>query len=311
MHRFFFFAAIFLLLSCSSEKQPGVAGQEASTPEVGAAAETSQAPAASAGVYSLEIKPVEATGRSTFYLVPQGLGLSDAKIVWLVNGEPAAGQSSNQFKSTDIRKGDRVQAKAEIGGQEALSNVVQIRNSPPAVKEVKLIPGGPKQEDELGVEVKTEDIDGDDVSLTYEWSKNGEPAGNGRYLSVPLKRGDKIKLRIIPFDGEAYGRPVLLEREVSNFPPVVINDKKFNFDQKVFTYQVLASDPDGDRLTYSLRSGPPGMSIDSATGFVKWNVPLDFKGPVSASVLVDDGHGGTTSYDLNVIIGSESVRQPR
>ncbi len=311
MSRFLCVAVVLLLLSCSSEKQPGVAGQGSSTPEGGAAVETTQASATPAGAYSLEIRPLEATGRSTFYLVPHGFGLSDAKIFWLVNGEPAAGQSSNQFKSTDLKKGDKLQAKAEIKGQEVFSNAVQIKNSPPAVKEVKLIPGGPKQGDELGVDVKTEDIDGDEVSLAYEWTKNGEPAGNGKYLNVPLKRGDKIRLRIIPFDGEAYGRPVLLEREISNFPPVVINDNKFNFDQKVFTYQVLASDPDGDRLTYSLKSGPPGMSIGPATGFIKWNVPLDFKGPVSASVLVDDGHGGTASYDLNVTIGSELVRQLR
>ena len=276
----------------------------------GDSSETSKTEIVATGTYSIEIKPVppDAARNSTFYFIPQGFALSDAKVVWLINGEPAAGQSSNQFKSTDLKKGDKLQAKAEIKGQEVFSNAVQIKNSPPAVKEVKLIPGGPKQGDALGVEVKTEDIDGDEVGLTYEWSKNGGPAGNGKYLNVPLKRGDKIKLRITPFDGEAYGRPVLLEREISNFPPVVINDNKFNFDQKVFTYQVLASDPDGDRLTYSLKSGPPGMTIDAATGFIKWNVPLDFKGPVSASVLVDDGHGGATSYDLNVTIGSGAAQ---
>ena len=41
-------------------------------------------------------------------------------------------------------------------------------------------------------------------------------------------------------------------------PPVIIEDKAFIFNGKRFLYQVKASDPDNDPLTYSLKTAPPG-----------------------------------------------------
>jgi hypothetical protein len=74
-------------------------------------------------------------------------------------------------------------------------------------------------------------------------------------------------------DGEAYGRTVKLEREIRNMPPVIAEGGNFNFDGRVWTYQVNATDADGDPLTYSLKSAPQGMTVGSGTGLIKWEVP--------------------------------------
>ena len=37
-----------------------------------------------------------------------------------------------------------------------------------------------------------------------------------------------------------------------------------------YVYQVIATDPDGDKLTYSLTTQPVGMTIDPNTGLVTW-----------------------------------------
>lgn len=242
------------------------------------------------------------------YLIPKGFNLSDAKVEWLVNGNPVINTVPHQFKTIDTKKGDKVQAKVTVQGKEILSNIVQIKNAPPEISQAKILPEVSKSGNILRVDVIGSDIDGDNVTFTYEWTKNGEPVGNNERLDVPLKRGDKISVKITPFDGEAYGRPVVLEREISKVPPKIIEDKKFNytFDGKVYTYQVKAIDPDGDTLTYSLKSAPQDMIINPKTGLIQWNVPADFKGKAPFIVSVSDGHGGETSQSLTVEIRSEA-----
>ena len=76
----------------------------------------------------------------------------------------------------------------------------------------------------MSVEVSASDVDGDEVTVSYEWTKNGEPAGNSKRIEAPLRRGDKISVKITPFDGEAHGRSGLLDREIINLPPVITEE---------------------------------------------------------------------------------------
>jgi hypothetical protein len=107
-----------------------------------------------------------------------------------------------------------------------------------------------------------------------------------------LKKGDRISVKITPFDGEAYGRPIIIQRDVQNAKPVILDNRKFGFEANVYTYQVKAVDSDEDSLTYTLKSGPAGMTINSSTGLIKWAVPVEFTGKTSFTVSVSDGHGG-------------------
>lgn len=299
----FFF--LFFLFSCSGDK-PGTSPQV--SPERGNAGEPAKeappSPSADAA-YSLELGPGEATRTSTLYLVPRGFSLADARVEWLVNGSPVAAGTPKELSSAELKKGDVVQARARLkNGGVVPSNTVQMKNSPPGVRLVKNLPASIKPGDTLSVEATGGDADGDEVTLSYEWTINGEPAGKTSRLEAKAKRGDNISVKITPFDGEAYGSPVILEREIANIPPIIVEDKKFHFDGKVWTYQVRATDPDNDPLTYSLKSGPAGMTIDSS-GFIKWNVPADFKGKAAVSVSVSDGHGGQAVYNFNVNMSTE------
>lgn len=66
-----------------------------------------------------------------------------------------------------------------------------------------------------------------------------------------------------------------------------------------YSYQVVASDTDGDSLSFFLDEAPPGMSITSA-GLVEWPAPAVGSYPVT--VQVSDGNGGLAeqSYTLTV-----------
>ena len=314
--RFSSFVTGFLLLclaSCSGEKPLETAPQGPS--ELGGRGEAGKAVSnlphltANKAVYSLELAPGDASRTSTLFLVLKGFLLSDAKMEWLVNGSPVSTQPPNQLKAAELKKGDKVEAWATLkSGETISSNIVQIKNSSPELRTAKIMPDVFKRGDTLSIDATATDIDGDEVALSYEWSRNGEPAGNSSRMEGQIKRGDKIAVKITPFDGEAYGRPLILQRDVTNMPPMILEDKRFNFDGKVWTYQVKASDPDGDSLAYSLKSGSAGMTINSSTGFIRWEVPPDFAGKAAASVSVSDGHGGEAVYTFNVTISEARGR---
>ncbi len=273
------------LLSCTSGKPAEAPGQKTSV----------------AG-YSMEIAPTDPTRNSVLILIPKGFSLSEAQVVWLVNGAVEESASQGQFETKRAAKGDMVQAKAAVRGAEILSNSVMIRNTPPAVSDVKFLPEVFKAGDRLSVEPAGTDADGDAVTYLFEWTVNGAPAGTEKSLGSPLKRGDNFSVKITPYDGVDYGTPVLLEREILNTPPVIVEHKEFSFNGSVYTYQVKASDPDGDALTYSLESPPAGMTIDASTGLLRWLVPKEFTGRQNVSIIADDGHGGTAKYGLEIII---------
>ena len=72
----------------------------------------------------------------------------------------------------------------------------------------------------------------------------------------------------------------------------------------VFTYNATATDDDGDTLTWSLASGPSGMSIDATTGVVTWTPEEGDIGTANCSIEVSDGRGGSTTQNFTLTITS-------
>jgi hypothetical protein len=180
-------------------------------------------------------------------------------------------------------------------------------NHPPAVDKAKLQIESVNNKDIVRVVAGGTDKDGDEVILGYEWFRNGEPAGEGDTINE-FKRGDKLSVRITPFDDKDYGSPKTLSMAIDNCPPKINDYKETKFDGNTYMGQIKASDPDDDPLTYSLKSAPHGMTIDPSTGSVKWNVPADFNGKVSFTVSVSDGHGGEATQDLSFGISPQQKK---
>lgn len=287
---------LFVLGSCSSEKTQDSAGQKGAV-QISGAPEAGQQNVQAGGSYPLEITPADATRKCRFCLSAKGFELSKADVKWYVNDVAVAGgKAMNEFSSPSLKNGDTVRAVATLNGNEVSSNVVTIRNAPPEVASAKFV----EENGILSVDATGTDADGDDVTLSYQWTVNGEAAGEGRQLSRPIKKDDKVVVTITPYDGAAYGRPAVLQRGVSNAPPVITANKSSRFNGSVYTYQVNAHDPDGDTLTYALKSAPAGMTIDPSTGLVRWTIPEDFKGTTTFTVFVTDGNGGEASQSLTI-----------
>jgi hypothetical protein len=304
------------IASCSGDRPAGDTGggsgeaPAASAPEP--AAVTQQA-GDEGGDRSLRIVPGAATRTTALELKSAGFNLEDARVVWLLNGSPASTISLYRFDTRELgaRKGDSVQATAEVEGAKYPSNTVVIRNAPPELTLVRIVYKGFKQGDAVGLEVEAADPDGDPVTLGYQWTLNGKPAGTGECLDAGLKRGDSLGVAGTPFDGEEYGERHIISRTVGNVPPEVTQHNEHSFDGKLYTYAVKAEDPDGDTLSYSLDSGPQGMSIDPGTGLVKWEVPADFLGAVDFRVSVSDGNGGRAELPVGFTLSGDKKEEEK
>jgi RHS repeat-associated protein len=72
---------------------------------------------------------------------------------------------------------------------------------------------------------------------------------------------------------------------------------------QLLRYDTVATDLDGDPLTFDLPVKPAGMAIDPLTGVVVWTPSLDQVGPQPVLLRVQDGHGGIDLQSFTVTVG--------
>ncbi|MBI5025350.1 MAG: Ig-like domain-containing protein, partial [Nitrospirae bacterium] len=279
---------VFLLLSCSKakeEKAPQAGPQKTS-------------------LYKIELLPVGATKNDTISVKVKGVSPSDLRYQWIVNGREIEDAREASFKYPELKKNDTVEVKVSIKGTEYISDPIIIANIYPEIKSAKLLPQNPKKGAELRVEAITEDRDGDPVTLTYEWFINGEAmlGETSDTLKAEFKRGDKVSVRVASFDGQHQGQAMTLSSVIANSPPKVSPDVDTKIEGDICTAKIKATDPDGDALTYSIKEGPQGMTIDQS-GIITWKVRPEEIGENNITVSVKDGSGGETVVPLTIKLG--------
>lgn len=89
-----------------------------------------------------------------------------------------------------------------------------------------------------------------------------------------------------------------------NNPPVVTSEPITEINEnEVYSYQVTATDENGDVLTYSLTQAPEWLSINNNTGLISGTAPeVGTDEPFNVTIRVSDGTAtATQTYNLNVI----------
>jgi hypothetical protein len=135
--------------------------------------------------------------------------------------------------------------------------------------------------------------------------------GQGKDLSglglYPFQLDIRLETRQSPWDIGAH-----TVGEVSNWPPVIDSDAVTQVEQgDTYAYTVVASDQDGDTLTYTLTEAPQGMSIDATSGAISWQPSEAQVGEYAISVEVSDGRGGIARHDFELLVspsGSNGAR---
>ena len=115
--------------------------------------------------------------------------------------------------------------------------------------------------------------------------------------------------RQLPLGGQQAlpGTPVdvALTAETVNDPPTIGTDPVTSHTTGTpYVYDVDATDPDGDVLTYSLQAstaaGQPTAVIDANSGAITWNPVAGDAGPHDFTVRVSDGRGGVDVQSFTV-----------
>ena len=92
----------------------------------------------------------------------------------------------------------------------------------------------------------------------------------------------------------------------ANDLPVAENASKSTLEDTPVSGQVVASDVDGDALTYTLKpsSGPVNgtLVLDSSNGKYTYTPDHDYNGNDSFTVVVGDGQGGTVESVVNITV---------
>lgn len=69
-------------------------------------------------------------------------------------------------------------------------------------------------------------------------------------------------------------------------------------------YELMATDPDGDPLTYTLVDGPMDMTLDVNTNTLHWAVTSEDIGEYDIVLEVSDGHGGVAEQKFKLVVSS-------
>jgi hypothetical protein len=188
------------------------------------------------------------------------------RYAWTQDGrryETSSGQG--QIPRGVARKGERwaVEVVASDGEAESapVGREVVIADTAPGPMAVSLcdapVPAGTVPE--ARITAAAADADGDAVAYRYEWSVNGKPIpaaqGQVRLGAPALRKHDRVRVVVTPFDGELAGPAAAGECDVENTPPtapaIAFEPAEPSAPRGVLlAVRRPASDRDADEITY-------------------------------------------------------------
>ena len=160
----------------------------------------------------------------------------------------------------------------------------------------------------------------EDFDFTYKWFYNDEEIPAGIDDFVPwindYKKGDKIRVQITPpnVDEESF---LVIDAEyiVPNSPPVITSEPptEIRGEDKLFEYKVETDDPDGDEVEIALKKSPAGMTIEPATGLIKWDFTAEKPGSeYKIEIVATDSEGGNYTQEVTLTIPqSEAIDEKK
>lgn len=257
------------------------------------------------GVIVVPASPSRIAPPSISFLPPPEQGTEIVSIRWIVNGSDRA---EGPALSPDLfERGDEIGAevimRSENGDTHLATEKVVAVNALPAVTEVGIEPRAPVSGGTVHAIVTALDPDGDSLTFRYRWFvDNVAVPGEGASLVLNgVRKGSFVHVAVTPNDGIADGAWKYSPRhEIVNGPPVVSSKAPTTIPpSRVLVYTIVAEDPDGDPLSYSLVKGNERMSLSGST--LTWNVSDEDIGNAAEIVIrISDNQGGETVLTMNL-----------
>jgi len=221
---------------------------------------------------------------------------------WKINGI-AVENETEMLCDERLKKAAVVQVEArDSNGSQLLQTV--FANTPPRILRLeqdppKLIAGMP-----LTIVPVVHDPDMDVVTYTCRWFVNDNEIYDVTETTLPGDRfigGDTITVDVLPNDGQDNGEVYQSGSiTIPNAAPRFLTKPPTEIQGTTLTYKVVAEDPDGGTVTYSLAKAPPGMTIDAASGNLVWVVPADWNGLAEVEIVAVDVAGERISQRFNL-----------
>jgi hypothetical protein len=226
---------------------------------------------------------------------------------WMKNGKEIMGETESTLKQDNFQKKDTITVEVtpyvdKMQGKPFPSKPVVIANSPPVLRSFAIEPTPAHSKDELTALLDAFDADGEYIRTSYQWKKGKEdiPGATGSTLSTDyFKKGDRIGCQARVSDGESpevsyYSSEAVI---LNSAPLITSKPAAEAMEGSPYEYTVTAEDPDEDEVKFSLSSAPEGMTIDSDSGLIRWQIS-------------DQQQGGTYNFEVIAIDpeGAQSVQ---
>ncbi|MEK4721471.1 tandem-95 repeat protein, partial [Priestia sp. FSL W8-0524] len=153
------------------------------------------------------------------------------------------------------------------------------------------------------------DVDGNPLSYQLQ---NGPTNGiaavnaNGTFSYQPnlnFNGTDQFTVLVSDGQGGTAVSTVTVNVIPVNDPPITSNVSFTIAEDNTLINQVVAVDPDGNPLTFSLQTAPGnGVAVVNTDGTFSYQPNLNFNGTDQFTVLVSDGQGGTAGSTVTVIV---------
>lgn len=195
---------------------------------------------------------------------------------WAINGVDA-GVTTDTLGSSFVNKGDSIACTATPSdatdtGTMVASAPVSVINTAPELTGIAMTPSTPATTDDLTCVPSATDADGDTVSYSYAWYKNGVDMGvpTNSLLSSNFSRDDVITCEVTPTDGTDAGATDTLQVTIANTAPVLSSASIPNTSpttDTVLTASGATSDIDGDTVSINWDWYVNGAKVTSGASF--------------------------------------------
>jgi hypothetical protein len=228
---------------------------------------------------------------------------------WMVNRAVIPDAVGPDFATERLRKGDEVTVKVipndgQSDGSAYITAPVVVGNTPPSITEILLEPVPLHRAEILRARVQATDPDSDQVQLSYKWYRNGKevPAAVSDTLDTKVfRKKDILTVLVSASDGNSTRDPLMSNPvEIQNSAPKILSTPPTTMSDGQYAYQITAKDPDDDPVTYELKQGPDGMTMDAASGKLMWKITPESSGKHQVVVVAKDSEGASTSQDFQL-----------
>ncbi len=260
--------------------------------------------------YTYAVSATDPDHDALAYSLPTAPSGMSVTVEGVVTWEPAPDQMGDNVVMLQVDDGRGRVATQTI----TVSVVSQIANRAPVIVSDPGTAGTVGHPYEYDIEAI--DADGDPFAWLFDQAPRGmsiDPQqGTIRWTPSVLQIGtNDVAVRVFDTQGGTSVQEFSIDVRAANVPPIIATIPIIDATVgQPYTYQIGASDVEGDPLTYSLPAAAVGMTIDPNTGLIEWTPQTP--GASNVTVLVEDDQGGAATQEFTAIAHQLGInRAPR